>query len=104
MATSTAVRITQAHSTARVKKNIQLGRELKKVLWADEETLTVGLQFCDGKKIKVNLESIFSKPKGLALEIMKGNLFAQCFIESGALAWPNGLELCPDQIQMMAVA
>jgi len=32
-----------------------------------------------------------AKPKGLAAEVIKGGIFERCFVESGALAWPNGL-------------
>ena len=45
---------------------------------------------------------IFGSPKNLAAEVLKGNLLAKCFIENGALAWPNGLELCADRLRMIA--
>ena len=48
----------------------------------------------------VQLGYIFSKPKALAAEIVKGQMFEKCYIESGALAWPNGLELCPDALRL----
>ena len=35
----------------------------------------------------------------LPLEILRGHLFDRCFVESGALAWPNGYELCPDALR-----
>jgi len=26
-------------------------------------------------------------------------MFDKCFVEMGALAWPNGFELCPDALR-----
>jgi hypothetical protein len=26
-------------------------------------------------------------------------MFPRCFVENGALAWPNGFELCPDVLR-----
>ena len=43
-------------------------------------------------------EASFENPKGLAAEILKGGMFDKCFLELGALAWPNGFELCPDAL------
>lgn len=78
----------------------KLGFQLKKVLHADPYTYCVSLLFSDGSQGIVDLSSIFDCPKGLAAEILRGNLFGSCFIEAGALAWPNGLELCPDMLHM----
>jgi hypothetical protein len=38
-------------------------------------------------------------PLTLVLEVLRGQMFTQCFIEAGALAWPNGYELCPDAVR-----
>lgn len=78
------------------------GNKILKVLGAELETYSVKLKFSDGTLATISLDEIFSKPKGLAREIMKGNLFGKCFIESGALAWPNGFEICPDSLRLMA--
>lgn len=69
----------------------------------DDDLFKVKLKFSDGIIGEVNLGFIFSKPKNLAAEIIKGNLFTKCYIESGALAWPNGFELCPDSLRMKAI-
>ena len=78
------------------------GNEIKKITRINCEGLEVALKYVDGFKGTVNLEFLFKTPsKGtLPLEIKRGNLFGKCFIESGALAWPNGYELCPDAIRM----
>ena len=78
----------------------RLGNEIYKIMEIDSEAFAVRLRFSDGTQGWISLKSMFEKPKGLAVEILKGNLFAACFIEAGALAWPNGLELCPDSLHM----
>lgn len=78
---------------------MKLGNKVKKIKKIDEENCELILQFKDGFTGRISLKKIFSSPSGLASEIMQGNLFSHCFIESGALAWPNGLELCPDAIR-----
>jgi hypothetical protein len=50
-----------------------------------------------------------SKPSATAIsttpfEVMRGGLFERCYVESGALTWPNGLELCPDALLMEQIA
>jgi hypothetical protein len=79
---------------------MKLGNKIKKILSIDDENFIVELKFADGTTGEVCLDFIFARPKNLALEISKGNLFKKCYIESGALAWPNGLELCPDSLKM----
>ena len=76
--------------------------KIKKISKVESENYTVKLVFEDGERATVSLSHIFSTPKGLAKEILRGSMFDQCFIEHGALAWPNGLELCPDAIKMWA--
>jgi hypothetical protein len=78
----------------------KLGNKIVKVASIDRENLSVRLHYADGSSLRVSLRHIFSKPKGLAAEILKGGMFEQCFVESGALAWPNGFELCPDALRM----
>jgi len=57
----------------------------------------------DGFRGTVDLGRIFAAPKRkpLVVEILRGNLFERCFVESGALAWPNGFELCPDALRAL---
>ena len=80
-------------------RKIKLGNRLKKIFKINLEGFKVGLIFADGFEGVVSLEHLFAKPKGLAAEILRGGFFERCFIESGALAWPNGFELCPDAIR-----
>jgi hypothetical protein len=76
------------------------GNKIQRVLAADAETFVVGLAYADGSTVEISLASLFQSPRGLAAEVMRGNLFEKCYVESGALAWPNGLELCPDALLM----
>lgn len=75
------------------------GNKIQKVIKADVSNFSVKLQFTDGYTGTLYLSKLFGTPKGLAAELLRGNLFDYCFIEDGALAWPNGLELCPDAIR-----
>ncbi len=82
----------------------KLGNQIKKVLVVDKEDFIIQLKFQDNVVVRVSLSFIFKKPKNLAAEIIRGDLFAKCFIEGGALAWPNGFELCPDMLRFNAMA
>lgn len=77
-----------------------LNNKITKIIKRNSETFSVQIQFADGAQGWISLENIFEKPKGLATQVLKGGLFTSCFIDSGALAWPNGLELCPDSLYM----
>jgi hypothetical protein len=77
------------------------GHKILKILSVNTENYLVSLKFKGGVTGTVSLSNIFNKPKGLVREILKGNMFHRCFIESGALAWPNGFELCPDTLLML---
>lgn len=78
----------------------KIGNKIKKVLNADQETFSVRLQFSDGSTSTISLKNLFTRPKGLTAEILRGGMFEKCFVELGALAWPNGFELCPDALKM----
>jgi len=80
----------------------KFGNEIIKIVKADSESFSVKVEFDDGAVIDIPMSHIFEKPKGLAAEILRGGMFAKCFVESGALAWPNGLEFCPDAMRMWA--
>jgi hypothetical protein len=82
----------------------KLGNKIARVMSTDVERLVVKLVYEDGSTVDVSLASLFSPPRGLAAEVMRGGLFDKCYVESGALAWPNGLELCPDALLMENVA
>ncbi len=79
---------------------MKLGNKIKKIISVDEESFKLKLKFSDGASGEVDLSSFFSKPQNLTAEIIKGGLFSKCYVESGALAWPNGFELCPDSLRM----
>lgn len=79
----------------------KFGNKIKEILNVSEHDFTIELLFADGFRGSVSLRKIFSFPKGEAAEILKGQIFSKCFIESGSLAWPNGFELCPDAIKIM---
>jgi len=81
---------------------IKFGNEISKITSIDTDSFCVRLKYTDGFEGDVDLGEIFRKPKGLAREIQRGSLFDRCFIEAGALAWPNGFELCPDALRSQA--
>jgi hypothetical protein len=80
---------------------VELGHSIKRIIRTDPERFRVSLEFADGVRGTIDLGFIFQKPRGkpLVLEILRGALFGRCFVESGALAWPNGYELCPDALR-----
>lgn len=82
---------------------MRLGTHLKRIKRVDAERYRVTLEYTDGFTGAVDLTSIFGSPakKPLVLEILRGGLFGRCFVESGALAWPNGYELCPDALRAL---
>ncbi|MDO8519798.1 MAG: DUF2442 domain-containing protein [Deltaproteobacteria bacterium] len=75
------------------------GNKLSKIMECDPDSFSVHVRFQDGTRGVISLKHIFEKPKGLSAEILKGGMFEKCFVESGALAWPNGFELCPDALK-----
>ncbi len=83
-----------------MKKIKKLGLKIVMIKKIDAENYRIKLCFNDGFVGEVSLVKFFDSPKGLAAEILRGSMFNKCFIESGALAWPNGLEFCPDAIRL----
>lgn len=79
---------------------MELGTKIKVIKSVDRENLSVELVYTDKFKGTVSLKHIFAPPRGIAIEVIKGNFFEKCFVENGALAWANGLELCPDAIRL----
>lgn len=82
----------------------KIGNKIRKILSTDQEAFFVRLQYVDGTISTISLKHLFAKPKGLVAEILRGGMFEKCFVELGALAWPNGFELCPDALKMWEVA
>ncbi len=80
---------------------MKFGNRLKRIISCDAEHFLVTLEFTDGFRGTVDLTPLFRKPgrRPLPLEILRGQLFGRCFVEGGALAWPNGYELCPDALR-----
>lgn len=80
---------------------MKLGNRIRRIPKVDAEHYRVRLQFEDGTRETVDLRFLFCRVKRghLVLEILRGQLFGKCFVESGALAWPNGYEICPDAIR-----
>lgn len=76
------------------------GNKVTKIITVDTDGYCLTLRFEDGATGTVCLSDIFDKPKGLSADILKGGMFEHCFVESGAVAWPNGFELCPDALRL----
>jgi hypothetical protein len=79
---------------------LNLGNKLIKIHSVSDSDFSLTLEFADGFISSVSLQHIFNSPQGLAVEVLKGQMFSKCFIECGALAWPNGLEFCADSIRI----
>ena len=81
---------------------MKLGTLLKRIVRLDPDTYRIELEYQDGFRGIVDLGFLFGAPKRKpkVMEIRRGNLFAKCFVESGALVWPNGYELCPDALRL----
>jgi hypothetical protein len=77
----------------------RFGHKIAKIVAVDEERFRIKLAFADGFQGIVDLQHLFGKPKGLAAEVLRGAMFSHCRVEAGALAWANGLELCPDALR-----
>jgi hypothetical protein len=80
---------------------MKLGNRIKRITKIEPAAFRISLEFTDGVRGTVDLRFLFQNPRGrpLVLEILRGQLFDRCFVESGALAWPHGYELCPDAIR-----
>ena len=77
----------------------KFGNKIVKVVGYNSNLFCVHVKFGDGTNGTISLKHLFEKPKGLAAEVLKGHMFDKCFVESGALAWPNGFALCPDALR-----
>ncbi len=65
---------------------MKFGNKIKEIVSINSESFIIKLRFSNksggGTVGEVDLSSIFTKPKNLALEIMKGAMFSKCYIES----------------------
>ena len=77
---------------------MNLGNKILKIRQVALDNFLVELEFQDNKRLTVSLSHLFTRPAGLAIEVLRGGMFEQCFLDNGALARPNGLELCPDTL------
>ncbi len=53
------------------------------------------LTFSDGSSGRWSAAELLQRDTVLTRPLMEADYFARAFIEAGALAWPNGLELSP---------
>lgn len=57
------------------------------------------LEFSDGAHGIFDLAEYLREHRGPLLEPLKNEAYAKrCFIDAGALCWPNGLELSPARL------
>ena len=60
------------------------------------ENFSIALQFSDGTEGKFDARACLKDRQGSPLEALQDEVFfKRFFIDSGALCWPNGLELSP---------
>jgi hypothetical protein len=57
------------------------------------------LQFSDGSSGRWSAEALIARDTVLTRPLTQPEFFARAFIEAGALAWPNGLELSAHGLQ-----
>lgn len=53
----------------------------------------LGLVFSDGSSARWSAKELIARNTVLTRPLAESDYFARAFIEAGALAWPNGLEL-----------
>jgi hypothetical protein len=80
---------------------MKLGNRIRRIVKIDSERYRVKVEFHDGFRETVDLRFLFRarETRASGAGDLRGQLFAKCFVESGALAWPNGYELCPDAVR-----
>ena len=82
---------------------VTLGNNIIGVRIKNVEKFKIILTFENKSDREVDLSRYFQNPIGLAAEVIRGNMFSKLFLENGALAWPNGLEFCPDALWALSV-
>jgi hypothetical protein len=69
------------------------------------DDLRIAIAFSDGSEGVFNVQSYLAGKHGSLLEPLKDKAFLKrCFIDAGALCWPNGLELSPLRLHEIVVA
>jgi hypothetical protein len=84
---------------------MKVGSRIKKLGKIDQERFLISLIYEDGFRGVADLSHLFAQTqRRLTAEILRGDMFTRCFINNGALAWPNGYELCPDTLRAIIEA
>ncbi len=61
------------------------------------EDFVLAVRFLDGVEGMVDLSALVLSPSaGVFADLRDGSIFAAARVESGAVTWPNGLDLAPD--------
>ena len=63
-----------------------------------DEKCELDLTFSDGAWARWSAASLIDRATVLTQPLADPAYFARCFVEGGALAWPNGLELSPSAL------
>jgi hypothetical protein len=58
----------------------------------------IDLRFSDGATARWNAEEIIARDTVMTRPLTDPGYFARAFIETGALAWPNGLEFSAEAL------
>lgn len=59
---------------------------------------SLDLRFSDGATARWSADEIIARNTVLTAPLSDPAYFARAFVEAGALAWPNGLELAPSAL------
>lgn len=59
----------------------------------------VALQFSDGSEGVFDGHDLLRHEGSLLVPLREENFFRRCFVDAGALCWPNGLELSPARLR-----
>ena len=60
---------------------------------------SVSLKFSNGKVGVFDAKAYLAEKRGVLLEPLKDAVYFQrCFVDAGALCWPNGLELSGQRV------
>lgn len=59
----------------------------------------VALQFSDGAEGVFDGRALLQHEGSLLAPLREESYFRRCFVDSGALCWPNGLELSPARLR-----
>ena len=72
---------------------------IKLISVAPAGNATLDLAFSDGSSGRWSAEPLIARNSVLTQSLADPDYFARAFVESGALAWPNGLELSAHSLQ-----